>query len=68
MMKAYVSTEKHGVRAWTADVVSEQDYHQRGPHARSHRTEPHALPTTARKAAEDWADRNGYRIVPVECI
>lgn len=68
MMKAYVSTEKHGVRAWTADVVTEQDYHERGPHAHSFRTPAHPLPTTARAEAEAWASRNGYRVVPVESI
>jgi len=67
-MKAYVATEKHGVRAWTADVVTEQDYHQRGPHAHSYRTEPYALPTTARMQAEDWATRNGYTLVTSEQI
>jgi hypothetical protein len=68
MLKAFVKTEKHGVRCWTADVVSEQDYHQRGPMAHSFRTGPRELPTNARKEAEDWAHQNGYLVVPVEEI
>ena len=68
MMKAYITTAKHAVREWTADVVTEQDYHQRGPHAHSYCTEPKARPDIARRDAEAWAGRNGYRIVPVECI
>ena len=68
MMKAYITTAKHAVREWTADVVTEQDYHQRGPHAHSHRTDACVLPTTARKLAEDWCDKHGYRVVTAEQI
>jgi hypothetical protein len=65
-VRAYINAYKQAVEAWVAEVISEQDYHERGAHAFTWRTREHKLPTTARKEAEAWADRNGYTLVTVE--
>lgn len=67
-MKCYITTKCINPRAdvadmeWTADVVTEQDYHNGGPHAHSFRTGPHADVNTARDMAKEWAEENGFRV------
>lgn len=50
-----------------AEVVSEQDYHDGGPHAHSYRafakTQDFAV-----HACEYWCHENGYAVVPSEEI
>lgn len=51
-----------------ARVVSEQDYHERGPHACSYETPAQQRPDTAYRIAARWAQRNGYTVVPVNVV
>jgi hypothetical protein len=73
-MKCYIATAIANPRAdvadleWTADVVTESDYHERGPHAHSHRTGPHGDVGTAKDMAKEWAEERGYTVVSVDDI
>ena len=67
-MKAYIHTRYEGGRGFYADVVSEQDYHDGGYAARSHRTQVSRAETAAEAEgwARDWAAKHGYTIVPLD--
>jgi len=70
-LEAYIQfrTVSNGARRASAGadqealVISDQDYHERGPFAFSHRTAS-GTRDQVREAAEAWATRNGYEIVP----
>lgn len=63
-MKAYIKTHYEGGRGFFCCVVSEQDYHERGPHSHSHRTQISTQETAvqAQAWALSWAEKNGYTI------
>jgi hypothetical protein len=65
-MKAYIDTHYEGGRGFYCDVVSEQDYHEGGPLARSHRTEMRDAASTAEHEAKQWAQRHGYTVASVD--
>lgn len=67
-MKAYIGTHYAGGRGFYADVVSEQDYHDGGPFARSHRTEISHAETGAEAEgwAREWAAKHGYTVASVD--
>jgi pantothenate kinase len=60
----YIDTPtKDAANWWTARVVTDQDYHERGPHAHSHQSIP--LPTrgAAERECHQWAEAHGYTVV-----
>ena len=74
-MKAYIHPDttttrtSHGIETgWFADVVSSQDYWERGPWSRSYRTTVHGKRSEAELEARLWAKDNGYTIVTPENI
>lgn len=73
-MKCYIKTKCINPRAdvanmeWTADVVTEQDYHERGAHARSFRSSPHPSVSLAIESATEWARDNGYTVTSAEAV
>jgi hypothetical protein len=67
-MKCYVTATYLPGSGWVGRVVSETDYHERGPHARSHQTEGRETEEDAKAAAREWAEENGYSIYSVDEI
>ena len=65
-MKAYIDVDAARGIGFFADVVSEQDYHEGGPFARSHRTPVCAERGTAEDKAREWAAKHGYTIATVD--
>jgi len=63
-MKAYIDINKDRNK-FVSFVVSEQDYHEGGPHAHSFRFVGDSL-KEAELSAEAWAERNGYTIATVD--
>ena len=63
-MRAYInvlSVDRHAdgrPGGYVAEVVSSQDYHDGGPFARSHKTDPYTERQFAYTAAEAWAKKN----------
>lgn len=65
-MKAYIATKGKSPNGYFyAEVVSEQDYHERGAHAHSYRSF-----RKSQKAAvhdcEDWCHMNGYTVTTAD--
>lgn len=73
-MKCYITTKCINPRAdvadmeWTADVVTEQDYHERGAHAHSFRSGPHPSVSLARESATEWALSNGHTVTSAQAV
>jgi hypothetical protein len=69
-MQAYIDTHYAAGRGFYCDVVTEQDYHDGGPHARSHRTEVSSADTAAEAEgwASEWAKRNGYEVTNCDAV
>lgn len=63
-MKAYCDENMDNDR-FVVLVVTEQDYHERGPHAYSFRATSDSL-GKAREHANAWAKRNGYTMATVD--
>jgi hypothetical protein len=66
-MRAYIKLMQEG-NGWKAEIVTEQDYHERGPFARSYLSPWQAFPEDAEKLAKDEATREGYTIVEAKDI
>lgn len=68
-MKAYINTLNLGAgNGFVAQVVSEQDYHERGYASHAHQSKRHPTPEGAKAAATEWAEENGYSIYSVDEI
>lgn len=64
-MNAYVSVTTLGQRQYHAEVVGEDDYFNRGPHAHSYRTPVYSTRAAAVKDVEGWlAKHPEYQRVP----
>jgi len=64
-MKAYVDM-RAAPGGWVAEVVTEQDYRERGLLAHSHRTMVCSRASAARARAVEWCKHNGYTVAPVK--
>lgn len=65
--RAFISAQR--VKGgFIADVISEQDFHERGPFAHSYRTAICARQDQAEADAKEWAEENGYYIYHVDDI
>jgi len=53
---------------WVGQVITRQDYHERGPHARTHQTLIYKDYDNAKAAANEWADEHGFSIFSVDDI
>ena len=68
-MKCYIETRLPATgKKHYGCVVSEQDYHERGPHSYSHKTAEFKTRAEAAAAAREWADEHGYSIYSVDEI
>jgi predicted Zn-dependent protease len=68
-MKAYLDCRAGEVKhTHVGEVVTSQDYHERGPHAYSHRTEPKPTINEALDAAAEWAKSQNLEIVDSQMI
>lgn len=67
-MKAYIDNKgKSPSGLFFAEVVTEQDYHDRGPHAHSYR----GFGKTQEDATHDcefWVHKNGYELATVDGV
>jgi len=67
-VRAYIEARCIGGE-WAADVITSQDYHERGPFARTYRTRlRHQDAAGAIREAIRWATANELRIVDVHDI
>ena len=67
-MKCYLTAKRTARGCYYGMVVSEQDYHERGPHACSHATPTKRSRDEALAAAREWAEEHGYSIYSVDEI
>lgn len=63
-MKAYIDINMDHAK-FVAFVVTERDYHERGPHAHSFKFVGDSL-NEAELSAKAWAERNGCEITSIE--
>lgn len=66
-MKAYIKVMEDG-NGYKAEVVTEDDYHNRGPFARSYLSPYCVGEHAAYVYAEDWIIKNNYTLVRAEDI
>lgn len=63
-MNAYIDT-KRNTKGFYAEIVTEQDYHEGGPFAHSHRTDTYPTRRKAEHAAKSWAGQHHYTLTTV---
>lgn len=66
-MKAYITTRKTR-NGYRADVITEQDYHECGYAAHSHRTPETDEPSQAEALAKRWIETRNYQLATLSDV
>lgn len=67
-MKAYIATKGRINGTYVADVITEQDYYERGPASRSYRALSSHSQDKAVHDCEYWCHKQGLSVVSPDCI
>jgi hypothetical protein len=66
--KVYISVKPRSWGEYCADVVTDKDYHEGGPHAYTYRSPDCMTPDEAESDAASWAAQNGYTVTSVDDV